>query len=654
MKLFTLLTLIILSGCLSNTPKENPKNENNNVDVKTTEHRYFATLSQTQDCYEITVKEGVATKAKKVEDSKCDGSVFFNLGDIDYLEIEKHIDDYLAENFDSKTDNFAIIKNRDGGEVKSFSCSGFYNKLTYTEFYSIESGTEGIPYKTCLSEVCQTKISNGIHFYSKSSGTGCINLIIDDVYCDNEYVESNGNCVAPPYCSKYNLSACDSTTCSLKGFYWYNNNCHLSPQSSVPVCSISNLSACVSQIDCESINRYWWDGSCHSTCPSDEVATTRGCEKPITGCTELQKIVDNVCVEENFNEITGNICGTYQEIVLIKSGSHYVTCDTTFNAKVVVEPGAIFEFDDNWRIVFTKLYAKGLNDNHIVFKVSSANPKGYWQSISIYGSGGLDYDLNEGFKSGTYLEYVDFENNFFDTNIMGGGTVNTSNTYLKNVDIKIDNIYLSNSYVANSKFNISRMNISDSLFLKNEVNLTSSNYFDMYFSNSLIVGNTFQVESYSYIYIGLGGSQALFNDFGAITSFGCGSYGNSNISQVIGNKISTSKGLENCYAEGNSDVISDDVAVIVKSDSYYYYLSRNEKRVFSAYVFDKNGPISEEKIVWKATYDVNGVTYDYSGEWFGSNPEISFTLPETYELAVVSVNGYEKILGNKKITVNVQ
>lgn len=507
-----------------------------------------------------------------------------------------------ADGNNAYSDNYSIIKRRDGGEVISFTCLGRDNHLIYNDYYTYESGGNGTPYKTCMSEYCETYIENGLLSYSKLSGTNCLNQISEGIYCNYNYTLIDGVCEPEPI-----------------------------------VCSVSYPSQCTTQAECEANKGHWWLNSCHVTCPVGEIETSRGCEMPVTTCTPYQTVVDNQCVDLQFTSVTGSICGTYNDPVNITAGDHIITCNSTFNDKVVVEAGANLEVDNNWTVEFKNLYAKGTEVNHITLSASAGNSLGYWNSLNIK-EGKVLYD-HLGYISGNYMSYVDISdvnqpsylNNIFAENITitSNGNIDIENSYILNstFDVSYSSLGVTSRYLNKSSFS--------SFFLKNTVTA--------YYANMLY--NVMAAWSYFSGKVNVfSGSALLFNDIAGDISCGSGS-------NIFGNKH-TSSIYMGCEQSDNSIIaVSDKVALyIINADRTN--LNINENKVFSVYALDKVDWINNATINWIAQYDFDGVFFDYPTTWTGYNPLISLNTKESYHLSVELDDPTINTMGRKTVVVD--
>ncbi|WP_231880514.1 hypothetical protein, partial [Alcanivorax sp. HI0083] len=121
-------------------------------------------------------------------------------------------------------------------------------------------------------------------------------------------------------------------------------------------------------------------------CPEGQIETTRGCEVPVDSCLENQEIEDNICVDIPYVEVTGNICGNYVDPIKVTAGNHFVTCDTTFNERLLIDAGAVLQVDRNWYIVAESgVNVNGTAVSPVTIKTSPNNIDGAWAGIRFVG-----------------------------------------------------------------------------------------------------------------------------------------------------------------------------------------------------------------------------------------------------------------------------
>ena len=72
---------------------------------------------------------------------------------------------------------------------------------------------------------------------------------------------------------------------------------------------------------------------------------------PVAACSVYQQVVDNQCQAVNYVDLTGNICGEYQDPIRVMPGQHFVTCNTDFRNRLFIEPGAVLQVDREWDFI---------------------------------------------------------------------------------------------------------------------------------------------------------------------------------------------------------------------------------------------------------------------------------------------------------------
>lgn len=501
--------------------------------------------------------------------------------------------------------NVCTVSKKIGPSI-AFTCDGTTSR-SQIEYYPIGSCGTGIPLKTCTQDNCSSSqyVNNvyaGYYSHSKQTGSGCSAYEYESLMCQDGFTAYNGQC-------------------------------------------ISDMTALNTEQACTAAGNYWWNNACHKGCPSDQVASTRGCEVPVTSCTPYQDVVDNLCVDLSFTAITGNICGQYLSPVKITTGNHLVTCDSDFEAKTVIEAGANLLVDNNWGITFKDIYAKGTTSSHIVFTKSGGNPAGGWKRLTINNGASL-YHYVKGYFSGNYMSYIDISGllDGYSTDI----TINKA--YLENLNWNspID-VTMSDVYVKNSSFTVKSLGIltSDyyssnkppqSLFTRNTV--TTSSATNLY--------NTFSAWSIFNTAPSLSSDSALM--FSTITS-GTPYCSSGSDNYVYGNKVS-SVGTYCTQSDNSSTAVSNKTgAYILNNSSNTIFMNQNKD--FEVYVLNSADWLTASNVIWKATYDVDGIVYNYPITWSGYNPTIMFTTKEAYKLNIDSIDGSSQHMGKKAVIVNV-
>lgn len=482
----------------------------------------------------------------------------------------------------------------------SFECDGTASK-SIAAYYPVRSCNIETPYKTCTNETCSKYLSHGYYNHNKSS--------CDDGSSTNE-TESY---------------ACDS------GYVLVNNDC------------VDLLSTLTSEQTCTDAGKYWWNSYCHNGCPIDQVATSRGCESPITTCTPYQMIKDNLCVDMSFTSIAGNICGEYSEPIKILAGNHLVTCDSKFNKKTVIEPGARLLVDNYWEINFTDIYFGGTPTNHIVFNKSAGNLAGGWKKLTI-ANGTYHYHYANGYLSGNYMSYVDIggllnvyyravniENSYVDhLNLSGTYNISVKDTYVNNSIFNLGGVYFNYNY-STKKLNY---------LLNSTITASSIHLYDTFSAWS-----TFNSNLYMYSYYR--NSAILFSNI-----IGVNCYSDSNLTYsdyyLSGNKISGSISGTCTQSDNSTLKVSDKIGVyILNEPTNTMYLNQNKE--FSALVLNKSGWLTSSSVIWGATYDIDGIVYNYPTTWSGYNPSISFDTKEAYSLNINSIDLNTDLIGKKSI-----
>jgi hypothetical protein len=475
--------------------------------------------------------------------------------------------------------NYFVV-NTQLGEVTEIDCPGgaSSNRKSRNEYFALASGGQGEPYKVCYHESCFVREGSGSTSHSKTYGDSACNA--------SEYVNQNCN----------------------EGYQWDGVACTEVP----PVC------------------------------PEGQIETTRGCEVPVDSCVENQEIEDNICVDIHYVEVTGNICGNYVDPIKVTAGNHFVTCDTTFNDRLLIDAGAVLQVDRNWYIeAESGVNVNGTAASPVTIETSPNNLDGEWNYISLSGESFLDY-ASDAFV-GDSVSYL------------------SVNGYTGRLEL--EGIAISDSSITASGGGASLNSV-----------LSRNAYFDIpgaYYRNSLLVNTDLAAVGGSYIYGGVL-LDSTHNAEGRL-SFNEGSSFESPDFIRPASFFNGSLSVYSCYGEaylqGNESVdvgyIDECVAshnFTPKPDNYAVYILGKKKRSVAAaspvnleaYIFDKNGIVQPSEVVWKARYDVDGTYYDSGQTWTGRKISVSLEDKEQYEVYVDSVNGETDLLGPKSIILNVQ
>lgn|GEM_PF-2312069 len=466
--------------------------------------------------------------------------------------------------------NYFVV-NTQLGEVTEIDCPGgaSSNRKSKNEYFALASGGQGEPYKVCYHESCFVREDNGSTSHSKAYGDSDCNA--------SEYI--NQSCNA--------------------GYQWDGVACTEIP----PVC------------------------------PEGQIETTRGCEVPVDSCLENQEIEDNICVDIPYVEVTGNICGNYVDPIKVTAGNHFVTCDTTFNDRLLIDAGAVLQVDRNWYIeAESGVNVNGTAVSPVTIETSPNNLDGEWVGVSFSGESSFDYDA-EKFLGDTvsYLALSGFS-----------GSSSLSGIAIENSTIDSDGDLGLSVWSKNNNYSVT-MDSEGSFFINDEIQGSGSYRGGIVFGS--VVGDVRLQQGYRSDLIN---PVALFNDSFEVECLGLSeSYIQGNLGVSIGFFDSC---LEVSY---NSNP---------KPDNYAVYILGKKKRSVAAaspvnleaYIFDKNGIVQPSEVVWKARYDVDGTYYDSGQTWTGRNISVSLEDKEQYEVYVESVNGETDLLGPKSIILNVQ
>lgn len=475
---------------------------------------------------------------------------------------------------DGAADTNYFVVNTRLGEVTEIDCPGgaSSNSKMKNEYFTLASGGQGEPYNVCYYEYCYVSTDNGYTVRQKTYGDSACNA--------SEHVSQDCN----------------------EGYQWDGVACTEVP----PVC------------------------------PEGQIETTRGCEVPVDSCLENQEIEDNICVDIPYVEVTGNICGNYVDPIKVTAGNHFVTCDTRFNDRLLIDAGAVLQVDRNWYIeAESGVNVNGTAASPVIIETSPNNLDGEWVGISFSGESDFDYDSGEflgdtvsflalkGFSGSSSLSGIAIENSTIDSDgDLGLSVLSKNNNYSVTMDSE------------------------GSFFINDEIQGAGSYRGGIILGS--VVGDVRLQQSYSYSEADLINPVAFFND-----SFEVECYGTSE-SYIQGNLAVSIGFFDSCLEVSyNSNP---------KPDNYAVYILGEKNRSASiggainleAYIFDKNGIVQPSEVVWKARYDVDGTYYDSGQTWTGRNISVSLADKEQYEVYVESVNGETDLLGPKSIILNVQ
>lgn len=502
------------------------------------------------------------------------------------------------------------VKQHSGGAVTSFVCTGTGSKTT-TEFYPLASNGTGTPDFTCTSEACSTTIANGSKSYTKQSGgTGCVNTIWDSIFCHSGYAENGaGACVAV-------------------------------------------ASAYLTQATCQAAGYYWWSNSCNTSCPTGQIVTSRACEIPISTCTQFQAVQDNLCVNLTFTTVAANtnICGIYNTPIQVATGQHLLTCDATFNGKVIFDAGVAIQADNDYRIFINNdIYAAGVANNHITFGSTTTNLAGSWSGL--YTSGypskpNLYFNYATGYQQGNYFNFVDISgvsNRSYYYGLSLGSIYIDNSTFTGTFNATFSNAYINNSSFANSSINIyDSYGISTpSFFLRSSTSAATTSNLSGTFAAWSTFGNTsttFTPSSYH-------DTTVMFSTINSAAPSCSGAF-------IYGNKIAATLpvGCVN-QADNSTLAVSNKIGVYILEPKTT--LALNQALGSHVYVLDSLNWITNATVAWGATYDVNAAQFTYGATWSGYNPLVSFNSVEAYKLNINTVNGSSLITGKASVPINV-
>ena len=506
------------------------------------------------------------------------------------------------------------------------------SRLT-TQFYSAPGGAL---VRTCYRDSLTSAITNGNKGEIQNDGeAGCPKGGSWFFWCDSGYVLQGTSCVAA---------------------------------SSAPVCSQANPSACTTLTQCKGVSQYWDGNTCRESCPAGKQDFSRGCEVP-TPCTANQRNVDNQCVSISWQEKTGDLCGTYNLPVKVKSGTHTVLCDVTFAKELFIEPGTTIEFEGNYGFVANRTtYAVGTSAQPITLRKSGSNPDGYWGQLQIgnifrafisypseatYNSGysiiGNDFVGN--YLGGTNLSYVSISDSTCANNSRFEGFANQTSIVCAG---NSSDLTLGAGYIKNSSF--SSVQISCNPFWGEMVFEASSwtgDSFSMYNSNF--------TESY-VLRSNLTGS-GVVNVLGGVVAF-------SHISTSWLNLAPSSYALGN-FVEGVAPPadsgyrVTDNSATAVSSRTAVFAMAVNlgttgasitgtVNHPFNAYawVFDKDGWVTDPVVNWSSSYGPQGAPVS-GPSGTGAVVSLTPTVPEVHNVRIDSIVGRTDLMGKRSVIATI-
>lgn len=486
-----------------------------------------------------------------------------------------------ADGEGSTPSNYFTVQTR-LGESQQIDCpiNAASDRLYQIEYFTIDSQGEGAPYQTCYSESCLSyNVGDGYRSESKSYG--------DPGCAQTHFIQNICN----------------------EGAEWNGSECAVP----TPICA---------------------DG---------QVETSRGCESPVTDCPAGQKIDDNQCVNIQYVDVTGDICGNYVEPIRVTTGQHFVTCDTVFNDRLLIEAGATLQVDRNWLISAGHgVDILGSAASPVLIETSPNNLDGHWNYFSFGGEVRLDYESEEfvgdsisylnvsGYEGASTIESVGFS----DSQIIADGSLTISNVLSTNSIFDLSVATVRSSLIMHGELAGSTTPVVYSSLLTNSVQSTA---------NSMALHGPYPIGVKNGFYRG----GLFFNGPLEVRCFA--------ETFVQGNLD-----LAYIYDPNGVCITSDNVSPL--SDKYAIYILEQEKHSIDsgaslnleAYIFDKNGLVQPTEIIWKARYDVDGTYYDSGQTWTGRKVDISLSQKEQYEVYVESVNGQTDLLGPKSIILNVQ
>ena len=530
------------------------------------------------------------------------------------------------------------------------------NSTLETTYFDLETGTFSEPYATCTITNCSGNEGNlAYKMTAKSGSNGCPISYTVNYSCDLDY----GNLVLNE----------DKTAC-------------VDLPSEPPVeqvCSYNAIQVCDTESSCSDAGGHWWNNQCNYYCAPGDITVDGQCETPINeaDCDDLQIISNNQCTDLTFTEITGDLCGTYSEPSIIKSGTRSMTCNTEFTDVVVIEAGTTVNVDNFWSFKAKDIRVNGTAAEPVIFKPSDTNPHDKWTDFSIlenysyYERWSNAFDVIEGYESGNRIQYLTLEN---------VNKTQFEGVTLENVDISTEDLHLDAVYIKLSTINTYKTgSIRYMSMLDTEFN-SQTNYGSFY--NSILINNAFDLtnEPGFSLYNSLIASSNLFRatlrdysynnsttNFASNSSLLLNSLNQSSCYEtsfpyyekiyLSGNHYtngSLPESTEYCIAEGNSlTEISNKNAVYILGPEVFD-IATGETINPRVIVMDKNGLIKDATVEWKARYDNDGIVYNLPESWEGYQPAISFDQKESYELYIHSINGDTDILGHRVLRVHVE
>ncbi len=408
-----------------------------------------------------------------------------------------------------------------------------------------------------------------------------------------------------------------------------------------PQCSIYNLEQCKTELSCKEGNGFWYAGN--SSCPTGQIVTERGCEYPVSSCPLHQEVQNNQCVGIPYIEASGTLCGTYKDPIRIVKGTHVVSCPTHFKERLYIEKGVTLLVDDSWDITADNVISiEGSVDQPVSIKASANNP-----------SGGMGRLLLASKESPSLYNKA-----------LGGYVTFFNVTNSKNMIIlKLLNLKHSNFYT-DAGFEIREINSQSSTFSSSSGGTyTHEIYYSLFVNSQFDSGRTIYSEGGVFI-----SSEFINTNIHAYagrvrfpySAFFYGRADSTELKVTCYDKETFIQGHKNKtvvnYCKNESDNDGTEI-----SDKLTVYITESESRVASinqpfkveAMIFDKNGVVFTDDVVWKARYSVDGEYFDSGQSWIGREVEITLPITEYYDVYIESVNGQSYLLGPNLINVMV-
>ena len=521
-------------------------------------------------------------------------------------------------------DNHNLIEQYVGFEPRDFGgISG--NRSTYR--YLSSTAADAVLVRTCFKDNWTKPIENGsIYIEQRGGDDGCSLGGTKMVSCSGFFAAQGNTCVAT--CAPGNLGLCTNV-----------NQCQNGPGT------VSNNGSYVTFWP-----GFWENAACQTSCSVDKIPTSRGCETPVN-CSFDQSNKDNVCTDIVWDDTPTYLLGDYTKPTKIKVGIHTVKGDVVFTDAVSFEPGAIMEFDGNFKISTQGLvYANGTSENHIVFRgqaANSANPYTRWAGFSfgaIYSDKSIPkYSMLGEYRSGNKFSFVDFYDSACENSVILGFTEsltiqcpnNQGNVSLtghsKNAEITAQHLNSYNNYGS-----------SPSVFEK--LSLTGG----MGSSNTIILSSTISG------YLSLGEKSILaFSEVGGV---------HPSSAYILGNKITDQyatlpqdQGLQ--IIANSRESISERTAVIALASDGSSISDKimgqiNKSFSVHALALNKDGWIKDQPINWESSFDATcGPLSGPSGT--GATVWLTAAVPNVYDIRVARVGTITDLIGRPVIRANI-